>query len=154
VLRPHDALSDGDVAVLFPASRVTARSNLARFCRATSASASASMASALLRSLVPDDRRTAGHLQKNLGLICSTGACSGEDRHGRPAGFFDLEERLAGLSQKGDDLERPAAVVDVEVFRSELARAVPRADRSKGGRPPFDHALMFKVLLLQTRNIG
>ena len=66
--------------------------------------------------------------------------------------FFDVEERLAGLSRKGDDLERLAAVVDFELFRPELERAVPRADRSKGGRPPFDHVLMFKVLVLQTQN--
>lgn len=71
---------------------------------------------------------------------------------GRPAGFFDVEERLAGLSKKGDDLERLAAVVDFERFRPELERAVPRADRSKGGRPPFDHVVMFKVLILQTQN--
>jgi transposase, IS5 family len=71
---------------------------------------------------------------------------------GRPAGFFDVEERLAGLSKKGDDLERLAAVVDFELFRPELERAVPRADRAKGGRPPFDHVLMFKVLILQTQN--
>jgi len=71
---------------------------------------------------------------------------------GRPAGFFDVEERLAGLSKKGDDLERLAAVVDFELFRPELERAVPRADRAKGGRPPFDHVLMFKVLVLQTQN--
>ena len=70
----------------------------------------------------------------------------------RPAGFFDVEERLAGLSKKGDELERLAAVVDFERFRPELERAVPRADRSKGGRPPFDHVLMFKVLILQTQN--
>jgi transposase, IS5 family len=68
------------------------------------------------------------------------------------AGFFDVEERLAGLSKKGDDLERLNAVVDFELFRSELEAAVPRADRSKGGRPPFDHVLMFKVLILQTQN--
>jgi len=71
---------------------------------------------------------------------------------GRPAGFFDVEERLTGLSKKGDALERLAAVVDFELFRPELERAVPRADRSKGGRPPFDHVLMFKVLILQTQN--
>jgi IS5 family transposase len=71
---------------------------------------------------------------------------------GRAAGFFDVEDRLAGLSKKGDDLERLAAVVDFELFRRELERAVPRADRSKGGRPPFDHVLMFKVLILQTQN--
>jgi IS5 family transposase len=29
---------------------------------------------------------------------------------------------------------------------------VPRSDRAKGGRPPFDHGLMFKVLVLQTRH--
>ena len=29
---------------------------------------------------------------------------------------------------------------------------MPRADRSQGGRPPFDHVLMFKVLVLQTQN--
>ena len=71
---------------------------------------------------------------------------------GRPAGFFDIDERLAGLSKKGDDLERLAAVIDFELFRPELERAVPRADRSKGGRPPFDHVVMFKVLILQTQN--
>jgi transposase, IS5 family len=70
---------------------------------------------------------------------------------GQP-GLFDLEERLAALSAKGDGLERLSAVVDFELFRPELERAVPRADRSKGGRPPFDHVLMFKVLILQTQN--
>jgi transposase, IS5 family len=68
------------------------------------------------------------------------------------AGFFDVEERLADISKKGDDLERLSAVVDFELFRPELEAAVPRADRSKGGRPPFDHVLMFKVLILQTQN--
>ncbi len=68
------------------------------------------------------------------------------------AGLFDLEERLALLSAKGDSLERLSAVIDFELFRPELARAVPRADRRKGGRPPFDHVLMFKVLVLQTQN--
>jgi IS5 family transposase len=67
--------------------------------------------------------------------------------------FSTSRERLAGLSKKGDDLERlAAAVIDFEVFRPELERAVPRADRSKGGRPPFDHVLMFKAMILQTQN--
>jgi IS5 family transposase len=70
----------------------------------------------------------------------------------RQVGMLDVEERLLGLSKKGDDLKRLGAVIDFEVFRPELERAVPRADRSKGGRPPFDHVLMFKVLVLQTQN--
>jgi transposase, IS5 family len=41
------------------------------------------------------------------------------------------------------------ALVDFEIFRAALEAAVPRADRLKGGRPPFDHVLMFKVLILQ-----
>jgi IS5 family transposase len=68
----------------------------------------------------------------------------------RAPGFFDVDERLAALSAKGDDLERVKGLVDFEMFRPALEAAVPRADRSKGGRPPFDHVLMFKVLILQT----
>jgi transposase, IS5 family len=67
----------------------------------------------------------------------------------RSAGFFDLDDRLAELSAKGDDLARVKALVDFEMFRAALEAAVPRADRSKGGRPAFDHVLMFKVLILQ-----
>ena len=65
------------------------------------------------------------------------------------AGFFDIEERLKELSAKGDTLERLSGLVDFELFRPDLERAVPRADRSRGGRPPFEHVLMFKVLILQ-----
>ena len=67
----------------------------------------------------------------------------------RSPGFFDLDERLAELSAKGDGLERVQALVDFEMFRPRLEAAVPRADRSKGGRPAFDPVLMFKVLILQ-----
>ena len=68
---------------------------------------------------------------------------------GGSPGFFDLDERLAALSAKGDDLERVKALVDFEMFRPALDAAVPRSDRTKGGRPPFDHVLMFKILILQ-----
>ena len=60
--------------------------------------------------------------------------------------FFDIDERLRELSSKGDDLERLKRLVDFELFRADLEEAVSRADRCKGGRPPFDHVLMFKVL--------
>ena len=68
---------------------------------------------------------------------------------GQP-GFFDLEDRLAGLSKTGNPLERLARVVDFEIFRSELDRALGRSERAaKGGRPPSDAVLMFKILVLQ-----
>ena len=53
---------------------------------------------------------------------------------GQP-GFFDSDERLEWLSAAGDPLERLAAVVDFELFRGELERALKRSDRAKGGRP-------------------
>ena len=65
------------------------------------------------------------------------------------AGFFDVDERLRELSAKGDALERLNGIIDFELFRPDLEKAVPRSDGSKGGRPPFDHVFMFKVLVLQ-----
>jgi IS5 family transposase len=70
---------------------------------------------------------------------------------GQP-GFFDVDHRLEELTAKGDDLLRILALVDFEQFRPILAQAVPRSDGSKGGRPPFDLVLMFKILLLQAMN--
>ena len=68
---------------------------------------------------------------------------------GQP-GFFDLDQRYALLSAAGDPLERLAVVVDFELFRDELEAAIERSDRARGGRPPYDPVLMFKVLVLQT----
>jgi len=65
-------------------------------------------------------------------------------------GFFDLDERCRALSAAGGPLERLAQVVDFELFRAELEAALNRSDRARGGRPPYDPVLMFKVLVLQT----
>lgn len=64
-------------------------------------------------------------------------------------GFFDLSDRYEALSAAGDPLERLASVVDFEVFRGPLVAALQRSVRGKGGRPPFDPVLMFKILVLQ-----
>jgi hypothetical protein len=64
-------------------------------------------------------------------------------------GFFDLDDRWKELSARGDHLKRLSAIVDFELFRSDLACAVTRSDGAKGGRPAFDLVLMFKVLILQ-----
>ena len=68
---------------------------------------------------------------------------------GQP-GFFDTDARLRALSAAGDPLERLGAVVDFELFRPDLEAALVRADRSRGGRPPYDAVLMFRVLVLQS----
>jgi hypothetical protein len=64
---------------------------------------------------------------------------------GQP-GFFDLDERHGMRPAAGGPLERLLAVVDFELFRDDLEAALDRSDRSRGGRPPYDAVLMFKVL--------
>jgi hypothetical protein len=55
------------------------------------------------------------------------------------------------LSVAGEPLERWAAVVAFELFRGELDPTRDRSDRARGGRPPYDAVLMFKVLVVQMR---
>ena len=68
---------------------------------------------------------------------------------GQP-GFFDLDERYQRLSETGDPLVKLAALIDFETFRRKLTSALKRSDGSKGGRPPYDPVLMFKILILHT----
>ncbi len=70
----------------------------------------------------------------------------------RQPGLFDFAERLRRLSDIGDQLEAFAAVVDFEMFRPELDAALRYGDGAKGGRPPFDPVLMFKILVIQAQN--
>jgi len=65
-------------------------------------------------------------------------------------GLFDTDAPLRWLSAAGDPLERLAAVVDFELFRPGLDAALGRSDRAKGGRPPYDPVLMFRILVLQS----
>lgn len=64
-------------------------------------------------------------------------------------GFWEVEERLKALSEQGDPLERLAATIYFEMFRPDLVKALGQPDRSKGGRPPFDPVLKFRILVLQ-----
>jgi transposase, IS5 family len=70
----------------------------------------------------------------------------------RQPGLFDVDERLRRLSDIGDQLEAFASVVDFEMFRPDLVAALNYSDGAKGGRPPFDPVLMFKVLVIQAQN--
>lgn len=65
------------------------------------------------------------------------------------AGFWDIDERYARLSAAGDPLERLCDLVPWEIFRKPLAKALKRSDGAKGGRPPYDPVLMFKIMVLQ-----
>ena len=67
-------------------------------------------------------------------------------------GFFDVEDRLKRLSDLGDQLEAFSAAVDFEIFRLTLDEALAYSDGTKGGRPPLDPVMMFKVLVIQAAN--
>jgi IS5 family transposase len=65
------------------------------------------------------------------------------------AGFWDIDERYVRLSEAGDPLEKLNLAVPWEVFRKPLAKALKRSDGAKGGRPPYDAVIMFKIMVLQ-----
>jgi len=67
----------------------------------------------------------------------------------RQLSFCDLASRYEALSQNGDPLAALAVHVPWEAFRPSLESVLHRSKRTKGGRPPFDAVLMFKVLVLQ-----
>ena len=50
---------------------------------------------------------------------------------GQP-GFFDVDERLRRLSDLGDQLLAFAKVVDFEIFRPELSKALAYSDGPQG----------------------
>jgi transposase, IS5 family len=70
----------------------------------------------------------------------------------RQPGLFDVDERLKRLSDIGDQLEAFTSVVDFEMFRPDLVAALNYSEGAKGGRPPFDPVLMFKILVIQAQN--
>lgn len=70
----------------------------------------------------------------------------------RTPGLFDVDERLRRLSEIGDQLEAFASVVDFEIFRASLETALAYSDGARGGRPPFDPVMMFKILIIQAQN--
>jgi len=68
------------------------------------------------------------------------------------AGLFGLSDQLKRLSDCGDPLETMNRVVDFEIFRPALEKALAYGDGAKGGRPPYDPVAMFKVLILAAQN--
>jgi IS5 family transposase len=67
----------------------------------------------------------------------------------RDYGFFDQDLRLTKLSQLGDPLEKLNQNIDFELFRNILEDKLTKNAKGKGGRPPYDYLMMFKILILQ-----
>jgi len=63
--------------------------------------------------------------------------------------FFDEANRLAKISKLGDVLEQLNAIVNWSIFVPILNAAIPRVVSPRGGRPPLDNLLMFKVLIIK-----
>jgi hypothetical protein len=63
---------------------------------------------------------------------------SGDESMRGQRGFFDVDERLQRLTDLGDQLLAFAKVVDFELFRPDLSKALAYSDGAQGGRPPFD----------------
>jgi transposase, IS5 family len=71
----------------------------------------------------------------------------------RQPGFFDVDERLAAISTKGDPLEVIDGCVPWEDFRAPIEAATatkPEDRKSPAGRKGYDPLLKFKMIVLQS----
>jgi len=66
--------------------------------------------------------------------------------------MYGAEIQHERLTKLGDPLEKINAAIDWEIFRAPIRRRIRKEDYSKGGRPPTDEILMFKITLLQDWN--
>jgi IS5 family transposase len=65
-------------------------------------------------------------------------------------GLFSSDDRLSKLSALGDPLVALSSHIDFEFFRPFLVEVLHKnQDADRGGRPPFDPVLVFKILVLQ-----
>ena len=62
------------------------------------------------------------------------------------------ETQLERISKMGDPLEKINVIINWELFRPILQKRTRKEDYAKGGRPPFDVVLMFKIVMLQDWN--
>ena len=64
---------------------------------------------------------------------------------------FSMLSHEQAVTQTVKGINKLSKVIDWELFRDALESVLGYAQRdwSKGGRPPFDPVLMFKVLVLQ-----
>lgn len=66
------------------------------------------------------------------------------------AGLFDVQNRVEKVRQFNSPILRLCEYIDFDFFRKELVTYFEKGkDYSKGGRPPYDYILMFKIMILQ-----
>jgi len=63
--------------------------------------------------------------------------------------LYGVETQLNKLEKLGDQLIAMRDKVKWELFREIIEKAIRKSDYSKGGRPPWDVILMFKIVMLQ-----
>lgn len=62
--------------------------------------------------------------------------------------LFDEQHKHLKLEQINDVLPRLARMIQWEAFRAQLDAAFPVRDPKKGGQPPYDRVMMFKIIVL------
>lgn len=62
--------------------------------------------------------------------------------------FDGAEKQLKRLEKMGDPFINMNEIIDWEIFRKPLEKALHKPDRGQGGRPPHDAVLMFKIVML------
>lgn len=63
--------------------------------------------------------------------------------------MFAEDNRLEKISKLGDHLEKLNASIDWGIFAKPLKDVLQTESKGRGGRPPYDYVLMFKILILQ-----
>lgn len=64
-------------------------------------------------------------------------------------GLFDLEEHEEKIKKYQPPLNKLNEVINWELFRQPLEKALYVEPKGLGGRPPYDKVMMFKILILQ-----
>lgn len=62
--------------------------------------------------------------------------------------LFDEQNKHQKLEKINDVLPRLSRMVEWEAFRGQLDAAFPVGDPKKGGQPPYDRVMMFKIIVL------
>jgi IS5 family transposase len=63
--------------------------------------------------------------------------------------IFAEGRRLSKITKLGDVLEQVNTIINWQIFVAILDAAIPRIKSEKGGRPPYDNLLMFKILVIK-----